>query len=80
MELEFGLQVFHASVAFDGVAVAAEELEVVDVVVAAFGLGDDVVDGQVDQLEVLVAECLSILSGRADRGRSDRRSGSSCRA
>ena len=49
VELELRPQVFHAAIAFDRVAVAAEELQIVDVVVAALGLSDDVVDGQVDQ-------------------------------
>ena len=43
---EAGQEVFLGAVAFDAVAVGAEELEVVDVVGSAAGLGDDVVDFQ----------------------------------
>ena len=49
------MQVFHGAVAFDGVAVVAEELEVVGVVGAACRSGDFVVYGQVLLLEVRAA-------------------------
>ena len=48
---EAGDEVFLGAAAFDTVAVGAEELQVFDVVGAAGGLGDDVVNFQMAELE-----------------------------
>ena len=52
---EAGYQVFLGAVAFDAVAVGAEELEVFEVVGAAVGAGDDVVDLQDAEGELAAA-------------------------
>ena len=55
LELKLDAQVLHASVSLDAVAVAAEKLEVFQVVGSALATRDDVIDFKVSCLEVLGA-------------------------
>ena len=52
---KFRRKVFHAPVAFDRIAVAAQKLKVVQVVGPALRSGDHVVDRQVPRLEMRFA-------------------------
>ena len=51
-DLQFGSQVLHASVTLDAVAVAAQQLQVFDVILPALVAGDDVIDSQISQFKV----------------------------
>ena len=50
-----GKQIFLWAVALDGIAIAAEKLQIADVIRAALGARDDVVDAEVTLLEMLLA-------------------------
>ena len=49
---KLGAEVLHTSVSLDAIAGPAEQLKVLDMVRPALGLGDDMVDLQVSDLEV----------------------------